>query len=39
VDGDVAAASAVDCGCRSVLDVTVNRSRASGAIVAGVDRG
>jgi transposase InsO family protein len=36
VDGTVAVAVAVDCGCRSVLDVTVTKSPTSGAILASV---
>jgi putative transposase len=38
LDGTVAVAIAVDCGCRSVLDVTVTKSQTSGAILASVDR-
>jgi putative transposase len=38
LDGTVAAAIAVDCGCRSVLDVTVTKSQTSGAILSSVDR-
>ncbi len=37
-DGTVAVAIGVDCGCRSVLDVTVTKSQSSGAILASADR-
>lgn len=37
-DGNVAVAIGVDCGCRSVLDVTVTKSQSSGAILASADR-
>ncbi len=38
LDGTVAVAIAVDCGCRSVLDVTVTKSQTSGIILSSVDR-
>ncbi len=38
VDGVVATGIAVDCGCRSVLDVTVTKSQSSGIILSSVDR-
>ncbi len=37
-DGTVAVAIGVDCGCRSVLEVTVTKSQSSGAILASADR-
>lgn len=37
-DGVVAVMLAVDCGCRSVLDVTVSKSQAAGPVLASVDR-
>lgn len=37
-DGVVAVMLAVDCGCRSVLDVTVSKSQAAGSVLASVDR-
>lgn len=37
-DGLVAVAITVDCGCRSVLDVTVTKSQSSPDILASVDR-
>ena len=37
-DGVVAIMLAVDCGCRSVLDVTVSKSQAAGSVLASVDR-
>ena len=37
-DGLVAVMITVDCGCRSVLDVTVSKSQASGPVLASVDR-
>jgi len=37
-DGTVAVAIGVDCGCRSVLDVTATKSQSSGAILASADR-
>lgn len=37
-DGVVAVVLAVDCGCRSVLDVTVSKSQAAGPVLASVDR-
>lgn len=37
-DGLVAVALTVDCGCRSVLDVTVTKSQEAPAVLASVDR-
>lgn len=37
-DGLVAVVLTVDCGCRSVLDVTATRSQASGAVLDRVER-
>jgi transposase InsO family protein len=37
-DGTVPEATAVDCGCRSCLEVTETKSQNSGAILASVDR-
>ena len=38
-DGLVAIAVTVDCGCRSVLDVTATKSQESGAVLGSVERG
>jgi putative transposase len=37
-DGRVAIAITVDCGCRSVLDVTVSKSQASPSMLGSIDR-